>query len=67
MLIFLDQIINSSMQTDDIYFDISKAFDAVSHSILLNTLRSIGITGALWTSFKTICQIVIKKSLLITA
>ena len=52
MLIFMDQIINSSLQTDVIYFDISKAFDTVSHSILLNKLWSIGITGALWTWFK---------------
>ena len=52
MLIFLDQIINSPSQTDVIYFDISKAFDTVSHSILLNKLWSIGITGTLWSWFK---------------
>ena len=52
MLIFLDQIINSPLQTDVIYFDICKAFDTVSHSILLNKLWSIGITGVLWTWFK---------------
>ena len=52
MLIFLDQIINSPQQTDVIYLDISKAFDTVSHSILLNKLWSIGITGTLWTWFK---------------
>ena len=52
MLIFMDQIINSSLQTDVIYFNISKAFDTVSHSILLNKLWSIGITGALWTWYK---------------
>ena len=34
------------------YFDISKAFDTVSHSILLNKLWAIGITGVLWTWFK---------------
>ena len=52
MLIFLDQIINSPSQTDVIYFDISKAFDTVSHSILLNKLWSISITGTLWSWFK---------------
>ena len=52
LLIFLDHIINSPLQSDVIYFDISKAFDTVSHSILLNKLWSIGITGVLWTWFK---------------
>ena len=52
MIIFLDQIINSLLQTDVIYFDTSKAFDTVSHSILLNKLWSIGITGVLWTWFR---------------
>ena len=52
MLIFLDQIINCPQQTDVICFDISKAFDTVSHGILLNKLWSIGITGVLWTWFK---------------
>ena len=52
MLIFLDHIINSPLQSDVIYFDISKAFDTVSHSILLNKLWSIGITRVLWTWFK---------------
>ena len=51
-MLILDQIINRPQQTDVIYFDISKAFDTVSHSILLNKLRSIKITGALWTWFK---------------
>ena len=52
MLIFLDHIINSPLQTDVIYFNISKAFDTVSHSILLNKMWCIGITGVLWTWFK---------------
>jgi len=45
MLIFTDHIINSPLQTDVIYLDISKAYDTVSHSILLTKLWSIGITG----------------------
>ena len=52
MLIFLDQIINSPLQTDVIYLDISKAVYTVSHSILLNQLWSAGITGVLWAWFK---------------
>ena len=34
------------------YFDISKAFDTVSHPILLQKLWSSGITGILWAWFK---------------
>jgi len=52
MLIFTDHIINSPLQTDAIYLDISKAFDTVSHSILLTKLWSIGITGTIWSGFK---------------
>ena len=63
MIIFLDQIINSSLQTDIIYFNISKAFDIVSHSILLKKFWSIGNYGL---GSGTICQIVTKESLLIT-
>ena len=49
MLMFLDEITNTPAQTDVIYFDISKAFDSVSHSILLRKLWYFGITGTLWT------------------
>ena len=52
MLIFINQIINSPSQTDVIYFDVSKAFDTVSHSILLKKLWLFGITGTLWTWIK---------------
>ena len=61
MLIFLDQIINSLQHTDVIYFDINKASDTMSHSILINKLWSIGITGP---SSKTICQFVTREFLL---
>jgi len=52
MLVLLDVIINSSTQIDVIYLDIWKAFDSVSHSILLSKLRSISITGTLWAWFE---------------
>jgi len=52
MLVFLDVIINNSTQIDVIYLDIQKAFDSVSHSILLGKLWSIGITGTLWAWLK---------------
>ena len=61
MLIFLDQIINSLQHTDVIYFDINKASDTMSHSILINKLWSIGITGP---GSKTICQFVTREFLL---
>ena len=48
----MDRIVNSPLQTDIIYLDISKAFDTVSHGILLEKLWSIGITGVLWSWFK---------------
>ena len=52
MLIFINQVINTPSQTDVIYFDISKAFDTVSHSILLRRLWLFGITSTLWTWIK---------------
>ena len=51
-LILTDFITNTPLQTDVIYLDISKAFDTVSHEILLNKLWLIGITGPLWSWFK---------------
>ena len=41
-----------SIATDVIYFDISKAFDTISHQIILHKLWLIGITGPLWSWFK---------------
>ena len=52
LLVFIDRIVNSPLQTDIIYLDISKAFDTVSNGILLEKLWSIGITGVLWSWFK---------------
>ena len=52
MLLFIDSIVNHPSQTDVIYLDISKAFDTVSHGILLSKLRHFGISGSLWAWFK---------------
>ena len=51
LLILADFITNTSLQTDVIYL---KAFNTVSHGILLNKLWLIGITGPLWFWFKNI-------------
>ena len=70
MLMFLDEITNAPAQTDVIYFDISKAFDSVSHSILLRKLWYFGITGTLWTWFKDYlsnrCQRVVINNCILT-
>ena len=52
MLLFIDSIFNHPSQTDVIYLDISKAFDTVSHGILLSKLWHFGISGSLWAWFK---------------
>ena len=52
LLTFFDFLTNSPTQIDTIYLDIRKAFDTVSHGILLNHLWSFGITGTLWSWFK---------------
>ena len=52
MLVFLNHIVNNPAQTDVIYLDIHKAFDTVSHSILLHKLWLAGITGSLWAFHK---------------
>ena len=52
MLLFIDSIVNHPSQTDVIYLDISKAFDTVSHGILLSKLWHFGISGSLWAWFK---------------
>ena len=56
LVIFLNTILaafNCKSQTDVIYFDIRKAFDSVSNSILLTKLLDIGIAGKAWKIFHT--------------
>ena len=52
LLILTDFITNTPLQTDVIYLDSSKAFDTVSHEVLLNKLWLIGIAGLLWSWYK---------------
>ena len=62
-LILLNAIFNSSLnssQTDLIYLDFKKAFDAVAHNELLFKLWHFGITGNTWKwlhayLFKSMC------------
>ena len=66
MLVFLNHIVNNPGQTDAIYLDICKAFDTVSHSILLCKLWLAGITGSLWAWFKAYLTNRVQKYQLIT-
>jgi len=45
---FLHNSFSSRDQFDTIYLDISKAFDSISHSHLVSTLRHFNISGRLW-------------------
>ena len=55
MLLFIDNLINAKAQrapVDVIYLDIKKAFDTVSHTILLQKLKGYGIAGNLLLWFR---------------
>ena len=52
LLLFLDEVVSSNLQTDVIYLDIRKAFDTVPHTKLLLKLQSLGIVGKLWKWFE---------------
>ena len=52
ILLFLHEVFVSHYQTNAIYLDISKAFDTVLHSYLLDKLISVDISGGLWFWFK---------------
>ena len=51
LVAFLSTILDSfseNCQTDVMYLDIRKAFDTVSHSVLLRKFWNAGITGSIW-------------------
>lgn len=45
--------IDKRNKTIGIILDLSKAFDSISHSILLNRLHSLGITGTTFKIFES--------------
>ena len=53
LLIFVNEVLTCGTQTDAVYFDIRKAFDSVCHNQLLVKLWSIGISGRLWSWFRS--------------
>jgi hypothetical protein len=42
---FITLLVSSQSQVDAIYFDLSSAFDLVSHTLLLQKLRAFGLYG----------------------
>ena len=56
LICYLDRIsgeISGGRQVDSIYLDFKKAFDSVSHPLLLYKLRFYGITGPLYNWFES--------------
>ena len=56
LLSFFSTIIDSfdhNLQVDSVYLDFSKAFDSVPHNELLFKLWTFGITGSLWSWFRS--------------
>ena len=41
------------MEVDVIYMDFKKAFDSVSHNVLLSKFQALGISGRLWFWLET--------------
>ena len=62
LLIYTYKILQAfelNQQYDSVMLDIRKAFDTVSHNVLLSTLWEAGITGSLWFLLK--CYLLDRK------
>ena len=53
LLLYFNDLCSSKAQKDCIYLDFSKAFDSVPHNKLLSKLWFNGITGNLWSWFRS--------------
>ena len=47
----IGQLLDRNIQTDVLFLDFAKAFDSVDHGILLNKLKSYGISGNIYNWF----------------
>ena len=56
LLTFLHQLVNNNLQkaqSDTLYLDFRKAFDSISHNIVLRKLQLMGIGGSLLSWFRS--------------
>ena len=51
VLNYIGSLLDSDLQTDVIYLDVSKAFDKVQHSLIISRLRQFNISGSLLSRF----------------
>jgi hypothetical protein len=64
---FIDDVIQNlddGKQTDVLIMDFSKAFDKVSHNLLMHKQEHYGIRGMIKTGWKVSCQVELRHSLL---